>query len=164
MLAGASAKGVCLLEFIDRKMLETELRDISRLFNATLLLGKNDHLKRLDEELAEYFAGTRLTFSVSLDAPGSPFQQSVWAALQTVSFGTTTSYKCQAEKLQKPNAVRAVAHANGMNRISILIPCHRVIGENGELKGYGGGLHRKQWLLDFEQRIIHEQKNERKQS
>jgi AraC family transcriptional regulator of adaptative response/methylated-DNA-[protein]-cysteine methyltransferase len=66
--------------------------------------------------------------------------------------------------LQKPNAVRAVAHANGMNRISILIPCHRVIGENGELKGYGGGLHRKQWLLDFEQRIIHEQKNERKQS
>jgi AraC family transcriptional regulator, regulatory protein of adaptative response / methylated-DNA-[protein]-cysteine methyltransferase len=156
MLACASAKGVCLLEFIDRKMLETELRDISRLLNATLLLGKNDHLKRLEGELNEYFAGKRQTFSIALDAPGSLFQQSVWWALQTIPFGATVSYKHQAEAMQKPSAVRAVAHANGMNRIAIVIPCHRIIGENGELKGYGGGLHRKQWLLDFEQRIAKE--------
>lgn len=151
MLACASAKGICLVEFLDRKMLETELQEISRLLNATFLVGKNDHLKQLTKELHEYFAGGRHVFTVALDTPGTAFQQTVWESLRAIHYGETLSYSQQAHVLQKPNAVRSVAQANGRNRVAIIIPCHRVIGENGELKGYGGGLHRKQWLLDFEQ-------------
>jgi AraC family transcriptional regulator, regulatory protein of adaptative response / methylated-DNA-[protein]-cysteine methyltransferase len=154
MLACATAQGVCLLEFLDRRMLETELKDIARLLDAAIVPGSNDHLTRLERELGEYFAGTRTAFSCPLHAPSTAFQQSVWEALQNIPFGTTASYKQQAEKLQKPSAVRAVAHANGANRIAILIPCHRIVGENGELKGYGGGVHRKQWLLRFEQETL----------
>ncbi|MFA6582395.1 MAG: methylated-DNA--[protein]-cysteine S-methyltransferase, partial [Paludibacter sp.] len=86
-----------------------------------------------------------------LFTPGSEFQQAVWKELQNIPYGTTRSYKEQATALKRPEAVRAVANANGMNRISILIPCHRVIGMDGSLTGYGGGLWRKKWLLDLEQ-------------
>ncbi len=153
MLACASSKGICLLEFLDRKMLETELQEISRLQNATLLVGKNDHLKQLTRELDEYFSGKRRVFTLALDTPGTAFQQTVWQSLQMIPYGETISYLQQAQRLQKSNAVRSVAQANGRNRVAIVIPCHRVIGENGELKGYGGGLHRKQWLLNFEQQL-----------
>ena len=102
-------------------------------------------------QLGEYFQGTRREFSVPLHAPGSPFQRRVWNALQTIPYGETTHYQALAEQLGKPAAVRAVAAANGANCLSILIPCHRVIGKDGSLTGYGGGLQRKQWLLDHEQ-------------
>ncbi len=152
MFAGASNDGVCLLEFTDRRMLERELLDLRRRLNAVILPGLNLHLKQVQAELHEYFSGTRQTFTVAIDAPGSEFQQSVWSILREIPYGETRSYLQQAVALGKKEAVRAVASANGMNRISIIIPCHRVIGSDGSLTGYGGGLHRKKWLLDFERR------------
>jgi AraC family transcriptional regulator of adaptative response/methylated-DNA-[protein]-cysteine methyltransferase len=104
----------------------------------------------LSKQLKQYFAGTLTEFTVPLDLPGTEFQQQVWHVLQTIPFGKTRSYQQQAEAINNPKAVRAVAKANGDNRISIIIPCHRVIGKNGQLTGYGGGLWRKQRLLELE--------------
>lgn len=150
MYACATIKGICLLEFTDRKMLETEFKSLAKLLNATLVQGENEHFVVLEQQLNEYFEGKRKVFTVPVDSPGSDFQQLVWKTLQTIPFGATTTYKAQAIAIGKPDAVRTVAHANGMNRVSILIPCHRVIGSDGQLKGYGGGLWRKQALLDLE--------------
>ncbi len=150
MVAGAVNEGVCILEFTDRRMLETEFQQLSQRLKAAFILGSNEHLEVLRLQLDEYFAGKRKKFTVSLHAPGTEFQRAVWAELQNIPFGTTRSYRQQALALKKPDAVRAVARANGMNRVSIVIPCHRVIGDDGRLTGYGGGLWRKQWLLDFE--------------
>lgn len=150
MFAGAVEQGVCLLEFTDRRMLETELKCLSKILNATIIQGHNVHFDLLSQQLNEYFEGKRKEFTVPLFTPGSLFQQSVWEELQRIPYGTTRSYKQQAIALKRPEAIRAVANANGMNRISILIPCHRVIGEDGHLTGYGGGLWRKKWLLDME--------------
>lgn len=153
MYACAVESGICLLEFTDRKMLETELKDLARRYNATIIQGENKHFDQLRQELTAYFEGKRKSFSVPLATPGTDFQQSVWQELQNIPYGATRSYKQQAIALQRPEAVRAVANANGMNRIAIIIPCHRVIGENGDLTGYGGGLWRKRWLLDMEKRV-----------
>ncbi|MEE4243452.1 MAG: methylated-DNA--[protein]-cysteine S-methyltransferase [Desulfopila sp.] len=150
MFACASDVGICLLDFTDRRMLETEFRDIRKRLNAVILPGKNHHLDQVQRELHEFFSGKRRAFTVSLDTPGTDFQQAVWRILQEIPYGSTRSYKEQAEMLGNPRAVRAVASANGHNRVSIIIPCHRVVGSDGSLTGYGGGLHRKQWLLDFE--------------
>lgn len=150
MFACAVTEGICLLEFTDRKMLETEFKTLSKMLNAIIVQGENEHFKILEQQLAEYFIGKRKIFSVPLFTPGSEFQNMVWNALQQIPFGTTRPYKDQAISIKKPNATRAVANANGMNRISILIPCHRVIGADGSLTGYGGGIWRKQWLLDME--------------
>ena len=151
MFAGASSQGICLLEFTDRRMLETEFKDLRKRLNAVILPGENPHLVQVERELQEYFQGIRKEFSVPLHTPGTEFQQSVWQGLRKIPYGQTRSYKEQAINLGNPNAVRAVASANGHNRIAIIIPCHRVIGSDGKLVGYGGGLHRKKWLLDFEQ-------------
>ncbi|OIO63309.1 MAG: XRE family transcriptional regulator [Candidatus Marinimicrobia bacterium CG1_02_48_14] len=150
MIAGASTDGICLLEFSDRRMLETEFRILGTRLNATLLQGENDHFATLRIQLQEYFAGKRKEFSVPLVLVGSPFQEKVWRALLAIPFGETRSYQAQANAIQNPTAVRAVANANGMNKISIIVPCHRVIGSNGKLIGYGGGLWRKEWLLAHE--------------
>lgn len=150
MIACATEEGICLLEFSDRKMLETELKDLARRLNADIIQASHPHFESLKTELGEYFQGNRQQFSVPLFTPGTAFQQLVWQALQTIPYGTTASYKQQSLFIRKPEAVRAVANANGMNRVSILVPCHRVIGENGQLTGYGGGLYRKQWLLNLE--------------
>jgi AraC family transcriptional regulator, regulatory protein of adaptative response / methylated-DNA-[protein]-cysteine methyltransferase len=154
MYAGAVEEGICLLEFTDRKMLETELKSLAKRLNATIIQGVNQHFDLLKQQLDEYYDGKRREFTVPLFAPGSAFQQSVWKALLNIPYGSTRSYKQQATALNRPEAVRAVANANGMNRISILIPCHRVIGDNGTLTGYGGGLWRKQWLLDLEKNSV----------
>jgi len=150
MFACAGKKGVCLFDFTDRRMLETEFKDLRKRLNAIILPGENPHLDHLQSEIQEYFAGKRKTFTVPLHTPGTDFQNSVWKVLQEIPYGETRSYKQQAVSLGNPKAVRAVASANGHNRIGILIPCHRVIGSDGSLTGYGGGLHRKKWLLDFE--------------
>jgi AraC family transcriptional regulator of adaptative response/methylated-DNA-[protein]-cysteine methyltransferase len=150
MLAGATDDGLCLLEFIDRRMLETQLHRLRTLLNAKLVPGFHKLFDPLNKQLEEYFAGTRKEFDIPLVLPGTPFQKKVWAGLQTIPYGSTRSYKEQAEAIGSPNAIRAVAKANGDNRIAILIPCHRVIGANGELVGYGGGLSRKQYLLKLE--------------
>ena len=150
MLAGATDDGVCLLEFIDRRMLETQLRRLCKLLNAKFVPGLHKLFDPLSKQLEEYFAGKRKKFDIPLVLPGTPFQNKVWAGLQTIPYGSTRSYKEQAEAIGSPNAIRAVAKANGDNRIAILVPCHRVIGANGELVGYGGGLSRKQYLLKLE--------------
>ncbi len=150
LVIGANNDGVCLLEFTDRRMLETELETIKRRLKATLIPGENDHTAQLKAELGEYFAGRRKTFDVALTYPGTPFQQLVWNELLRVPYGETRSYEEIASRIGARNAVRAVGRANGMNRIAIVIPCHRVIGKNGEPVGYGGGLWRKRWLLEHE--------------
>ncbi len=150
MYACAVASGICLLEFTDRKMLETELKDLSKRWNATIVQGDNTHFGPLKQQLQEYFDRKRTRFDIPLVTPGTDFQQMVWQELQRIPYGTTRSYKKQAAILEQPTAIRAVANANGMNRIAIIIPCHRVIGENGDLTGYAGGLWRKKWLLELE--------------
>jgi len=152
MIAGATDEGVCLLEFIDRRVLPKEYDDLTRLLKTTIEEGENLHLNSLREELVDYFYGNRKEFTISLVTPGTEFQQSVWSELLNIPYGSTRSYKEQAFALHITDSVRAVANANGMNRISIVIPCHRVIGANGHLTGYGGGLKRKKWLLDHEKK------------
>ena len=152
MYACATDRGLCLLEFTDRRMLETELKDLQRRLNAVILVGENTYTHQVKKELSQYFEGTLTSFSIRLDTPGTDFQQRVWAALQHIPYGQTRSYKAQAEYLNSPNSVRAVASANGHNRVAIVIPCHRVIGKDGSLTGYAGGLQRKQWLLDHERK------------
>jgi methylated-DNA-[protein]-cysteine S-methyltransferase len=102
-------------------------------------------------QLSEYFAGERKTFSLPLAPQGTEFQQKIWAALQTIEFGVTCSYGDIAKYIQQPTASRAVGMANGKNPIAIVIPCHRVIGQNGTLTGYASGLDKKSWLLQHEQ-------------
>ncbi len=152
MIAGAVTEGICLLEFSDRRMLNTEYKDLARHFKTTIQEGENRHFKTLRNQLKEYFEGSRKEFSVPLVTPGTPFQQAVWKELMNIPYGTTHSYLEQSIALGKPESIRAVANANGMNRISIIIPCHRVIGSDGRLTGYGGGLKRKRWLLDHEKK------------
>ncbi|KOY84287.1 XRE family transcriptional regulator [bacterium 336/3] len=154
MLACATNQGICLLEFTDRKMLETELKSIAKLLNATIIQGNNKHFELLEKQLNEYFAGERKIFDIPLHTLGTDFQNKVWTALQNIPYGQIKSYKEQAITIGSSESVRAVAKANGMNRISILIPCHRVIGSNGQLIGYGGGLWRKKYLLDLEKNGI----------
>jgi len=150
MYASATDKGLCLLEFTDRRMLETEFKDLRKRLNAVILPGKNKYLDQAQKEINSYFEGKRKMFSIKLHTPGTEFQQVVWKKLLDIPYGKTLSYLEQAKKLNNPKAVRAVANANGQNRIAIIIPCHRVIGSDGSLTGYGGGLSRKKWLLDFE--------------
>ncbi|MGD8628442.1 MAG: methylated-DNA--[protein]-cysteine S-methyltransferase [bacterium] len=150
MLAGATDEGVCLLEFMDRRMLETQLARLGRLLRAEFTPGKHEHLDALDRQVGEYFAGARRRFDIPLVLSGTPFQEKVWKELLTIPYGTTRSYGEQAKRIGKPRAVRAVGRANGDNRMAIIVPCHRVVGQDGKLTGYGGGLWRKQYLLDLE--------------
>lgn len=150
MVAGAVDEGVCLLEFADRRMLETQLARVERHLSARCLPGAHPHLDDLGRQLAEYFAGTRRDFEVPLVLRGTPFQERVWEGLRSIPYGATRSYQEQARTLGLPDSVRAVARANGDNRIAILVPCHRVVGKDGHLTGYGGGLWRKRHLLDLE--------------
>ena len=150
MTAAATDEGVCLLEFSDRRALETELGDLKRLLGAQVLPGDSKWFASLVKELSEYFTGSRREFDVPLLTPGTEFQNKVWAALRKIPYGETASYGKQALSMGAPTAVRAVAHANGQNRIAIIIPCHRVLGADGSLTGYAGGLWRKKWLLDME--------------
>lgn len=150
MLAIFSEKGLCLLEFGDRKMLESELLALQKNLKANFIFQTNEQSIQLSEELDEYFAGKRKRFSIPLDMIGTEFQISVWQALLNIPYGSTSSYKLQAESMGKLSAIRAVAAANGRNQISIIIPCHRVIGSDGNLVGYGGGIERKRALLKLE--------------
>ncbi|WP_392563115.1 bifunctional transcriptional activator/DNA repair enzyme AdaA [Orbus sturtevantii] len=150
MFAGATDNGLCLLEFTDRRMLETEFKHLVKRYNATLVRGDNVHIKQTKQQLNEYFSGKRQNFTITLDTKGTDFQKQVWQALMDIPYGTTRSYQEQAVYIGNPKAVRAVANANGMNQMSIIIPCHRVIGADGKLTGYGGGLWRKNWLLNLE--------------
>jgi AraC family transcriptional regulator of adaptative response/methylated-DNA-[protein]-cysteine methyltransferase len=151
MVTCATEQGICLLEFTDRRMLETELKILSKQLKATALQGESKYFEPLRKQLNEYFEGKRKEFDIPLVLIGTDFQKKVWEELLRIPYGTTRSYKRQAMALNNLEAIRAVAGANGMNKIAIIIPCHRVIGEDGSLTGYGGGLWRKKRLLDIEQ-------------
>ncbi|RZM84587.1 cysteine methyltransferase [Pseudoalteromonas rubra] len=112
--------------------------------------GSNAHLQSACAQLTEYFDGQRTSFDLALDTQGTPFQQAVWQLLCQIPFGETNTYGWMANMLNNPKAVRAVGSANGRNPISIIVPCHRIIGANGKLTGYAGGLARKSWLLAHE--------------
>lgn len=150
MFVCATERGVCLLEFVDRRMLETEFSDLQRLLRARIIAGTNSHIRQAEREIGEYFAGQRHVFTLALDTPGSDFQRRVWQALEQLPCGNITHYQALAESINNPTAARAVAAANGANRIAIVIPCHRVIGKDGSMTGYGGGVARKAWLLEHE--------------
>ncbi len=116
---------------------------------------RNSHpvLAAAVDQLLEYFAGARRDFSIPLDPVGTEFQQSVWEILESIPFGQTVTYGEIAERLGKPEASRAVGAANGRNPLSIIVPCHRVVGANGALTGFAGGVEKKAWLLGHEQGI-----------
>jgi AraC family transcriptional regulator of adaptative response/methylated-DNA-[protein]-cysteine methyltransferase len=152
MIAGATDDGICLLEFTDRRMLETQFIRLKKYLKAELMAGKSPYFDSLKKELEEYFDGKRKVFSIPLVVPGTDFQKNVWNVLRGIPYGKTRSYKEQAVAMNNIKAIRAVATANGDNRLSIIIPCHRVIGSDGSMTGYGGGIWRKQWLLALEKR------------
>ncbi|MDR1221845.1 MAG: methylated-DNA--[protein]-cysteine S-methyltransferase [Tannerella sp.] len=155
MIAGATGKGICLFEFADYKMLEMQLKQLIVLLKAPLVERESVHFDTLREQVERYFKGELREFSVPLDLAGTDFQVQAWLGLLNIPYGATISYAKQAEALGKPSAVRAVANANGKNRISIILPCHRVIGTNGTLTGYGGGIWRKKKLLELENANSH---------
>ncbi len=153
LIAGATERGIVFLEFSDRRMMEVQAETLARRLSLPVAPGRNEHLVRLETQLAEYFAGKRRDFDLPIYEPGTPFQERVWTALRSIPCGATWSYAELAKAIGEPKATRAVARANGMNRIAILVPCHRVIGADGGLGGYGGGIWRKKVLLDLETRI-----------
>jgi len=150
MIAGSIDDDVCFLEFADRRMFERQLKTLSRRLGCRYLPGTSPVIEALSRELEAYFAGRLRQFSVPLRAPGTDFQRAVWDALREIPCGQTRSYADIATAIGQPTATRAVARANGDNRLAIVIPCHRVIGKDGSLTGYGGSLWRKQRLLELE--------------
>jgi O-6-methylguanine DNA methyltransferase len=147
MTAGATKKGICMLEFGEKTEFKTN-------FDYSSILGSNNFIDKLDKQLQEYFNKERTTFDISLDLIGTDFQISVWKELLNIPFGKTRTYKEQSIAVGNLKAIRAVATANGANRIPIVIPCHRVIGSDGSLTGFGGGLWRKKFLLELESKQI----------
>jgi AraC family transcriptional regulator, regulatory protein of adaptative response / methylated-DNA-[protein]-cysteine methyltransferase len=150
MIGGATTKGVCFIEFVDRIRLEAEFQRLRNELRAEMAPGENKHLVLLRKELDAYFDRRLTAFSVPLHLTGTPFQQSVWQALCEIPYGKTWTYKQQALHMNNLMGIRAIAAANGQNKHAIVIPCHRVIGSNGSLTGYAGGLPKKDWLLKFE--------------
>lgn len=154
MLAACTAEGVCLFDFIHRKMMDRMVERVKTHLGTEFTYTDHPHLSTLEHQMAAYFSGERRDFDLPLVWSGTPFQQRVWQALLEIPYGTTRSYKQQSGILGDEKAIRAVAKANGENGIAIIVPCHRVIGTHGSLVGYGGGLHRKKWLLQHEAKVL----------
>lgn len=150
MLAVAGEEGLHVLDFVDRRGLERKLIALRQRLKVVVVPGQNAVLQSAARQLQQYFNGERFEFDLPLQPTGSAWEQLAWRHLQTIPPGTTRSYGAMAAALGRPGAARAVGRANGMNYLSIVIPCHRVIAANGKLTGYGGGLWRKQWLLNHE--------------
>lgn len=150
MIAVSSRNHLHLLEFVDRKGLPAELKKLERNSKEGIGIGTMPPSEQAAAELAEYFAARSARFLTPLAAPASAFTQHVWDALRQIPAGETRSYSDIARQIGHPAATRAVARANGANQIAIMIPCHRVIGADGSLTGYGGGLWRKQRLIEIE--------------
>lgn len=146
----ATDLGICLLEFDDQKSLEKDILMLKSKFDSVALLKANIHIENLKNELEAYFDQGLKKFSIPIDMVGTDFQKQVWNELLNIPYGKTISYQQQATNINRHTAVRAVANANGKNKISIIIPCHRVIGNNGKLTGYAGGIDRKMFLLNLE--------------
>jgi len=151
LLCAASDEGICLLEFADRRALETQIDVLRKRMKTTVVPGRNPHIDKLSAQLDRYWQGKLDRFTVPLVIRGTPFQEKVWRGLLTIPFGETESYEGLAARVGHAGAQRAVGSANGKNRIAIVIPCHRVVNKGGKIGGYGGGLWRKRFLLDLEQ-------------
>ena len=151
LILGSFEGKLCLLDFRYRKMRKTVDERIKKGLNAKFAENNTEIIEKTLAELDEYFHGNRKEFDVPLKMVGTDFQKRVWEALLRVPFGTTSTYLQLAKNIKNEKAVRAVASANGANSMSIIIPCHRIIGSNGELVGYAGGLPIKKRLLKLEQ-------------
>jgi len=154
MIAMAEQRGLVLLEFLDQPTLTKEVEALQSRYGYVVAPGHNGHLQQIETELAQYFAGQLTEFNVPLHLPGSDFSRQVWARLAQIPYGQTSTYGAIAALLGKPGASRAVGLANGHNRVSIVLPCHRVIGADGSLTGYGGGQPRKAFLLRLENAAV----------
>lgn len=152
LILGATNLGLCILEFADRRSLTTEMATLQKLLCCTVVPGNNQYLDQIVDELKQYFNGELTKFSTPLERRGTPFQMAVWDGLLEIPYGKTISYGSLAERVGRPGAQRAVGRANGDNRIAIVIPCHRVVQADGGLRGYGGGVWRKHYLLELERR------------
>lgn len=152
MTAIADDRFLYLLEFADNSTLPQKLGQ----FSSPLPQGETFPLLQIRRELDLYFAGNLTNFHTPISPKGTPFQKLVWKQLQAIPFGSTLSYSALAAAIKKPTAFRAAAQANRANQLAIIIPCHRVINQNGELGGYAGGIERKEWLLKHEQRFFTE--------
>ena len=150
MVAVASRSHLHLLEFLERKALKSEIARLEKDTRGRIGLGRFDPSAQAQVQLNAYFAGTRDSFDIPLAYAGSGFAQTVWDELRRIPAGHTRSYAQIAARIGRPEAVRAVARANGANQIALIVPCHRVLGADGSLTGYGGGLGRKQKLLEVE--------------
>lgn len=150
MIACANNKGICLLEFEERADLEKQFKSLENLLDGKIVPGTNTHLLNLELQLEQYFNKEIEKFDLPLVFAGTDFQKTVWKKLLKIPFGSTETYMSITKKLGNLKAIRAVAGANGANKMTILVPCHRVIGSDGTLVGYAGGLWRKKWLLDHE--------------
>ena len=151
LILGSFEGKLCLLDFRYRKMRKSVDERIKKGLNAKFLENNTEIIEKIRAELDEYFHGNRKEFDVPLQMVGTDFQKSVWEALLRVPFGTTSTYLQLAKNIKNEKAARAVAAANGANSMAIIIPCHRIIGSNGELVGYAGGLPIKKRLLKLEQ-------------
>jgi len=160
MVAIASETALYLLEFVDRRGLELGVERLRHRTKSAIIPGTTPPITSIEKELNAYFEGKLREFKTPLFLLGSPFQKRVWDALCAIPFGETRSYKEQSQIIGNPSAYRAVANANGVNQIAIVIPCHRIITSTGELGGYGGGLARKKWLIEFEAREIRDETNQ----
>lgn len=152
MMVGSYGERLCMCDWAVEKRRGTIDRRICRHLHAEYEEGGSDVINEAIEQLDEYFAGKRMEFSIPVVFTGSPFQCSVWRELMRIPYGTTVSYAEVARRINNPKAVRAVASANATNPISIFVPCHRVIGSNHKLTGYGGGVDAKEMLLALEAR------------
>ena len=150
IVAIADDHALHMLEFFDRSIFGREVEVITQATGKSVAVAENPVIRTIRNELGAFFAGAKGTFETPLALHGTDFVQSVWRALLRVPPGETRSYGALSHDLNNPRAVRAVAQANGANRLAIVVPCHRIIGADGSLTGYGGGLWRKRWLLDHE--------------
>lgn len=152
MVFGSSDKGLCLLDFKYRKSFPRILKRIKEYFGDRITYGTSELIELAEKELNQYFQGDLKIFTVPLDIRGSEFQLKVWNALLKINYGKTNSYLDIAKKIGRQEAVRAIANANGQNGIAVIIPCHRIIGSDGSLTGYGGGIVIKKKLIRLESR------------
>ncbi|MGM9620881.1 MAG: methylated-DNA--[protein]-cysteine S-methyltransferase [Bacteroidaceae bacterium] len=156
LVLGSLGDRLCLCDWQVEKHHGHVLRRLERMLDVRLEDGASGVLKEAGRQLDEFFAGERRIFSVPLLFTGTEFQKKVWRDLLSIPYGTTVSYGEMARRIGSPHAVRAVANANGANSISLFAPCHRVVGSDRSLTGYGGGLAAKQYLLELERRVLEE--------
>lgn len=150
MVLVANEQGLCLAEFADDLSMEIRLQSFEKKTGLTFSGLSNQINELAKDQLVQYFKKELTEFNVPLSPYGTAFQKEVWKLLSTIPFGQTKTYKSQADQFNSPDAIRAIASANGKNPLAIIIPCHRVLGSDGSLTGYAGGLWRKKWLLEHE--------------